>query len=60
MESSERSEREGRDHEAVSLDALGLDVGKRARLRRVLFDHGAGNGTALFLPYDQGARAQPA
>ena len=42
-----------------SLDALGLDVGKRARLRRVLFDHGAGNGTALFLPYDQGLEHGP-
>ena len=42
-----------------SLDELGLAVGKRARLRRILFDHGAGNGTALLLPYDQGLEHGP-
>ena len=42
-----------------SLAELGLEAGKRARLRRILFDHGAGNGTALFLPYDQGLEHGP-
>jgi uncharacterized protein (DUF779 family) len=35
-----------------SLTELGLSTGKKARLRRILFRHGLGNGTALFLPYD--------
>jgi DhnA family fructose-bisphosphate aldolase class Ia len=38
---------------------LGLNTGKKARLRRILFQHGAGNGTALFLPYDQGLEHGP-
>jgi class I fructose-bisphosphate aldolase len=42
-----------------SLDELGLAVGKRARLHRILFDNGAGNGTALLLPYDQGLEHGP-
>lgn len=42
-----------------SLAELGLSTGKKARLRRILFQHGAGNGTALFLPYDQGLEHGP-
>jgi DhnA-type fructose-1,6-bisphosphate aldolase and related enzymes len=42
-----------------TLDELALDVGKKARLRRILFQHGVGNGTALFLPYDQGLEHGP-
>jgi class I fructose-bisphosphate aldolase len=42
-----------------SFDELALDAGKRARLRRILFQHGVGNGTALFLPYDQGLEHGP-
>jgi class I fructose-bisphosphate aldolase len=42
-----------------SLDELALDVGKNARLRRILFQHGVANGTALFLPYDQGLEHGP-
>jgi class I fructose-bisphosphate aldolase len=42
-----------------ALDSLGLSAGKKARLRRILFDHGLGNGTALFLPYDQGLEHGP-
>lgn len=42
-----------------SLDMLGLNAGKRARLHRILFDHGLRNGTALFLPYDQGLEHGP-
>lgn len=42
-----------------SLGALGLDTGKKARLHRILFQHGLRNGTALFLPYDQGFEHGP-
>jgi class I fructose-bisphosphate aldolase len=38
---------------------LGLNVGKKARLQRILFGHGLRNGTALFLPYDQGLEHGP-
>src|ERR1051326_654032 len=38
---------------------LGLDTGKKARLHRILFRHGLGNGTAFFLPYDQGLEHGP-
>lgn len=41
------------------LEQLGLSTGKKARLRRILFRHGLGNGTALFLPYDQGLEHGP-
>ena len=42
-----------------SLRELGLNAGKRTRLRKILFDHGLQNGTALFLPYDQGLEHGP-
>ena len=42
-----------------ALAELGLSTGKRARLHRILFDHGLRNGTALFLPYDQGLEHGP-
>jgi fructose-bisphosphate aldolase, class I len=42
-----------------SLSRLGLDTGKKARLHRILHQHGQGNGTALFLPYDQGFEHGP-
>ena len=42
-----------------SLDQLGLSVGAKARLHRILHQHGARNGTALFLPYDQGLEHGP-
>jgi class I fructose-bisphosphate aldolase len=41
------------------LDQLGLDTGKKARLHRILHQHGLRNGTALFLPYDQGLEHGP-
>jgi class I fructose-bisphosphate aldolase len=41
------------------LSELGLSAGKKARLRRILFQHGLGNGTAIFLPYDQGLEHGP-
>jgi class I fructose-bisphosphate aldolase len=41
------------------LGELGLSTGKKARLHRILHGHGLGNGTALFLPYDQGLEHGP-
>jgi class I fructose-bisphosphate aldolase len=41
------------------LEHCGLGAGKRARLHRILFQHGLGNGTALLLPYDQGLEHGP-
>jgi fructose-bisphosphate aldolase, class I len=43
----------------AALDELGLGTGKRARLQRLLFQNGLRNGTALFLPYDQGLEHGP-
>src|SRR6187200_2025144 len=45
--------------ERPALGEVGLNTGKKARLRRILFQHGLGNGTALFLPYDQGLEHGP-
>ncbi len=42
-----------------ALAQLGLSTGKKARLHRILFQHGLRNGTALFLPYDQGLEHGP-
>jgi fructose-bisphosphate aldolase, class I len=42
-----------------ALDELGLNTGKKARLYRILRRHGLGNGTAMFLPYDQGLEHGP-
>ena len=41
------------------INDLGLGAGKKARLSRILFQHGLRNGTALFLPYDQGLEHGP-
>jgi fructose-bisphosphate aldolase, class I len=41
------------------LEQLGLSAGKKARLHRILYQHGLQNGTALFLPYDQGLEHGP-
>jgi fructose-bisphosphate aldolase, class I len=41
------------------LEQLGLSTGKKARLHRILYQHGLGNGTAIFLPYDQGLEHGP-
>jgi class I fructose-bisphosphate aldolase len=41
------------------LSSRGLATGKKARLHRILFQHGLRNGTALFLPYDQGLEHGP-
>lgn len=42
-----------------AISQLGLDTGKKARLNRILFQHGLRNGTAIFLPYDQGLEHGP-
>jgi class I fructose-bisphosphate aldolase len=42
-----------------TLDDLGLSPGKRARLHRMLYEYGPGNGTLLFLPIDQGLEHGP-
>ena len=42
-----------------SILVLGLDAGKKTRLHRILYQHGLRNGTALFLPYDQGLEHGP-
>ncbi len=42
-----------------SLSDIGVGVGKKARLQRILFEHGLRNGTAIFLPYDQGLEHGP-
>jgi fructose-bisphosphate aldolase, class I len=42
-----------------SLDQIGVSAGKRARLYRILHQHGLRNGTAIFLPYDHGLEHGP-
>ena len=41
------------------LDSTGVNTGKKTRLHRILHQHGLRNGTALFLPYDQGLEHGP-
>lgn len=36
-----------------------LSIGKKARLHRLLYQHGPGNGTMMFLPIDQGLEHGP-
>lgn len=45
--------------ERPTISDLGLNPGKKARLFRILFQHGLCNGTALFLAYDQGLEHGP-
>jgi fructose-bisphosphate aldolase, class I len=42
-----------------SLERAGLSPGKKGRLHQILYRHGLGNGTAIFLPYDQGLEHGP-
>ena len=42
-----------------SLDELDLSPGKRARLYRLLYQHGPGHGLGMFLPIDQGLEHGP-
>lgn len=46
-------------NERPSLSDLRLPTGKQTRLHRILHCHGLGNGTAIFLPYDQGLEHGP-
>ena len=41
------------------LAQLGLGAGQKARLHRILYRSGLGNGTAMFLPYDHGLEHGP-
>ena len=43
----------------TSLSSLSLAHGKRARLWRLLYGHGPGNGTLMVLPLDQGLEHGP-
>lgn len=43
----------------LTLDEMDLSIGKKARLHRLLYEHGPGNGTMLFLPIDQGLEHGP-
>lgn len=44
----------------VTLDEMDhLSIGKKARLHRLLYEHGPGNGTMLLLPIDQGLEHGP-
>lgn len=44
----------------LTLDELDhLSVGKKARLHRLMYEYGPGNGTLLFLPIDQGLEHGP-
>jgi fructose-bisphosphate aldolase, class I len=42
-----------------TLDQMGLSIGKKARLKRLLYEHGPGGGTMLVLPIDQGLEHGP-
>ncbi|HET9982645.1 MAG TPA: hypothetical protein VFQ38_03625 [Longimicrobiales bacterium] len=42
-----------------TLDDMDLTPGKRARLYRLLYEHGVGNGTLMILPIDQGIEHGP-
>lgn len=41
------------------LDDLDINLGKRVRLNRLLYEHGPANGTLLLLPIDQGLEHGP-
>ena len=42
-----------------TFDEMGLSPGKRARLTRMMYEHGPGGGTLLVLPIDQGLEHGP-
>ncbi|MEQ9397848.1 MAG: hypothetical protein RJQ04_01645 [Longimicrobiales bacterium] len=42
-----------------TLDEMGLSLGKKARLHRMMYEHGLKNGTLLILPIDQGLEHGP-
>lgn len=41
------------------LDSLDLPIGKKTRLRKLMYQHGPGNGTLMLLPIDQGLEHGP-
>lgn len=43
----------------TALNNLGVSLGKRIRLHRLLYEHGPANGTLLLLPIDQGLEHGP-
>jgi fructose-bisphosphate aldolase, class I len=43
----------------ATIDSMDVDLGRRTRLTRLLFEHGLGNGTLLLLPIDQGLEHGP-
>src|SRR4051812_36845093 len=43
----------------LKLDELDLPTGKKARLYNMMYKHGPGNGTLMFLPIDQGLEHGP-
>ena len=43
----------------ITLSDLDLGLGKRTRLTRLMYEHGPGNGTMMFLPIDQGLEHGP-
>jgi class I fructose-bisphosphate aldolase len=43
----------------LSLDDLNLDIGRRTRLHRLLYQYGPGNGTLMLMPIDQGLEHGP-
>jgi len=43
----------------LKLDDLDLPTGKKSRLYRMMYEHGPGNGTMMFLPIDQGLEHGP-
>jgi len=42
-----------------TFEDLNLSIGKRARLYRMMYEHGPANGTLMFLPLDQGLEHGP-
>ncbi|TAM78065.1 fructose-bisphosphate aldolase [bacterium] len=42
-----------------TFDEMNLSLGKRARLHRLMYEHGTANGTLLLLPLDQGLEHGP-
>lgn len=42
-----------------TLDQMGLSLGKKARLHRMMYEHGLKNGTLMILPIDQGLEHGP-
>ncbi len=46
-------------YEPPTLNDMGLSLGKRIRLHRLLYEHGPGNGKMLVLPIDQGLEHGP-